>query len=84
MGRRAQLLLQANPPDLSTVRVPALLITGEAELDYAVPVTETRRYLELLPQTRVATLPNTGHLGIVTRPREFAALVTPFVQEHAA
>lgn len=84
MARRGLLALEMDPLDLSGVRAPVLVITGEAALDEVVPVTSTKQYARLLPRTRVATLERTGHLGIVTRPREFANLVTPFVKEHAA
>ena len=84
MSRRARMLTHMAPLDLSSVRAPVLVVTGEAELDRVVPVASTREYARLMPQTRVATLARTGHLGMVTRPRAFAELVAPFVKEHAA
>jgi len=59
----------------------ALVITGEAELDRVVPAELTRQYLQLWPGARTATLPRTGHLGLISRPTEFARLVVPFVEE---
>jgi pimeloyl-ACP methyl ester carboxylesterase len=58
--------------------VPALIVTGEPGLDRVVPPAITARYLELLPQAQLATLPRTGHIGLVTRAPEFAALVGAF------
>jgi pimeloyl-ACP methyl ester carboxylesterase len=84
MRQRILLFLRTPRFDLSHLRVPALVITGEADLDRAVPVEETRKYARLLPQARVVTLPRTGHLGVVTRPREFAALIASFVGDPAA
>jgi pimeloyl-ACP methyl ester carboxylesterase len=84
MARRARLAMQMAPPDLSGLRVPALVVTGEADLDRIVAVASSRHYARLIPHTRVATLARTGHLGMVTRPGEFAAIVTTFVHEHAA
>jgi 3-oxoadipate enol-lactonase len=84
MARRAHMALQMAQLDLSELRVPALVVTGEAELDQVVSVASTRQYARLIPETRVATLERTGHLGMVTRPREFAALIAPFVKENAA
>ena len=84
MARRATLAIQMTPLDLSGLSLPALVVTGEDGLDQIVSVASTRHYARLIPQTRVATLERTGHLGMVTRPQEFAALVMPFVKEHAA
>lgn len=62
------------------VTSPALVVTGEPALDKAVPVEQTRRYLDLLPQAESVMLPRTGHLGLVTRADEFAAVVAGFVR----
>lgn len=64
--------------------VPALIVTGEPGLDLVVPTTITTRYLERLPQARLETLARTGHLGIVTRPEAFAAIVTRFLRDDVA
>jgi pimeloyl-ACP methyl ester carboxylesterase len=61
--------------------VPALVITGEDALDRIVPPAETRRYLGMLPGARHVVLERTGHIGSVTRPREFADLVGRFADE---
>ena len=58
--------------------LPALIVTGEPGLDRVVPPASTARYRELLPQAELATLPRTGHIGLVTRAPEFAALVGGF------
>jgi pimeloyl-ACP methyl ester carboxylesterase len=60
--------------------VPALVVTGEPGLDRVVPPGTTARYLELLPQARLETLPRTGHIGLVTRPPAFASLVGGFAR----
>jgi 3-oxoadipate enol-lactonase/3-oxoadipate enol-lactonase/4-carboxymuconolactone decarboxylase len=62
-----------------TVSAPALVVTGEPGLDHVVPVAHTRAYADLLPQADLVQLPRTGHLGVVTRPRAFAAIVSDFV-----
>lgn len=61
--------------------MPALVVTGEDTLDRIVAPLETRRYLEGLPRARSAVLPGTGHLGFVTKPREFAAMIFAFADE---
>lgn len=84
MARRVRLLESTHlEGELKTVRAPVLVVTGEAGLERVVPVQLTREYLELWPQARVTTLAHTGHLGLITKPIEFARLVVPFV-EHAA
>lgn len=61
-------------------RIPAetLLITGERDLDRVVPVERSLEYLDLIAGARHATLPRTGHVGLLTRPADFAALVSRF------
>lgn len=57
------------------VQAPTLVLTGEDGLDRVVPVSSTREYLDLVPHARGHVLERTGHLGCVTRPRVFAAIV---------
>ena len=57
------------------LRLPTLVITGEPGLDRVVPVQLTRDYLRIWPHARAATIARTGHLGVITRPGEFADLV---------
>ena len=58
--------------------------TGEEGLDQTVPPHLTRRYLDCLPGARHAVLERTGHMGTVTRPEAFAALVSDFVSHTSA
>jgi pimeloyl-ACP methyl ester carboxylesterase len=60
------------------VRARTLVITGEPALDRVVPVDGTRKYAELIPGTKVVTLPGTGHLGLITKPEEFAGIIWEF------
>jgi pimeloyl-ACP methyl ester carboxylesterase len=71
-------------PDAAAIRVPALVISGEPHLDRVVPVASTRRYAEMIAGARYVMLERTGHIGLVTRPEAFAALVGPFVRQSAA
>lgn len=71
----------STPPRLP---VPALLITGEDALDRIVTPALTRQYLDRLPLARHVTLARTGHIGLVTRPTEFADAVREFVAGLAA
>jgi pimeloyl-ACP methyl ester carboxylesterase len=83
MARRVQLLqsMELQPP-LETLSVPTLVITGEAGLDRVVPVRLTEEYLRIWPHAERATIGRTGHLGLITRPRDFASVVAPFVERH--
>jgi pimeloyl-ACP methyl ester carboxylesterase len=81
MARRVRLLGETGlEAEVGTVRAPAFVITGQAELDKVVPVWMTREYLRLWPQAKTATLARTGHLGPITRPDEFADLVVRFAE----
>lgn len=82
MARRVRLLdgndLEA---EVTRVRVPALVVTGQAELDRVVPVALTRDYLRLWPQARLVSIARTGHLGLITRAGEFADLIHRFIED---
>ena len=81
MARRVRLLESlALEEELKAVDAPVLVVTGDPELERVVPVHMTARYLELWPRARVVTLARTGHLGLITRPGEFAQLVAPFAE----
>jgi pimeloyl-ACP methyl ester carboxylesterase len=81
MARRARLLPADDlPAQLRTVEVPTLVITGERSLDRVVPIDKTREYLRIWPHAELVTLLRTGHLGLITRPAEFARLVVGFAE----
>ncbi len=81
MAARARLVASdAVVEDCGRVAAPTLILTGEAHLDYVVPVEGAAEYERLIPHARRAVLPSTGHLGSVTRPHEFAAIVRNFVE----
>lgn len=86
MARRVHLLSSVFgiEAELPRVKVPTLIVTGEESLERVVSPQITREYLAIWPHARVETLARTGHLGIITRPDEFAALVSSFVSAHAA
>lgn len=82
MARRVR-LLEGNTleRELAQLRVPALILTGQAELDRVVPVALTRDYLRLWPHAISATIEQSGHLGPITRPQQFADLVARFADK---
>ena len=63
---------------MTALRVPALIVTGQHELDRVVPVSLTLQDLRLWPHASTATMARSGHLGSITRPEEFAELVARF------
>jgi pimeloyl-ACP methyl ester carboxylesterase len=65
--------------DCRQVAVPTLVLTGEPHLDRVVPVDATLEYTRLIRGARPVTLEGTGHIGLVTRPDRFAAIVGAFV-----
>jgi 3-oxoadipate enol-lactonase len=79
-ARRVRLLAAVDlEHELRTMRVPTMIVTGEAALDRVVPVRLSHEYLRMWPHAHAATIARTGHLGLVTRPDEFAATVCAFV-----
>jgi 3-oxoadipate enol-lactonase len=83
MARRVRLVDGIDRNAASHVRVPTLVVIGEAALDAVVPVSRTREYLTLIPHARVATIERTGHLGSITRPDVFGDIVSAFVADAA-
>ena len=64
--------------DCARVEAPTLVITGESTLDRVVPVDSTREYVGTIRGARCAMLERTGHIGPMTRPEEFAAILGDF------
>jgi len=83
MARRVHLLSSVHGIEweLARVKVPTMIVTGEESLEHVIAPRLTRQYAMIWPHARVETLARTGHLGLITRPREFASLVTRFVSE---
>jgi pimeloyl-ACP methyl ester carboxylesterase len=70
--------------EISCVKAPVLVVTGEPALDRVVPVHLTREYLKFWPDAQTATVERTGHLGYITRPDTFTRIVAPFVEQTAS
>jgi 3-oxoadipate enol-lactonase len=64
---------------VASIGAPTLLITGEEQLDRVVPPRHSLGYRQLLPHAECLTFERTGHIGVVTRPLQFAAAVANFV-----
>ena len=84
MAERVRLLEGADfLGDCQRLKAPTLVVTGAPRLDRVVPVESTREYLEAIPGAAHAQIDDTGHIGLVTRPELFAAVVGTFVATHA-
>jgi pimeloyl-ACP methyl ester carboxylesterase len=83
MAQRALMASTLEWSALKTVHVPTLVVTGEPALDRVVPPALTLEYLRWWPHARHVTLARTGHLGLITRPQEFARIVAAFLDECA-
>jgi pimeloyl-ACP methyl ester carboxylesterase len=86
MAARARLIESAvGAVDVAGVAMPTLVVTGEPGLDHVVPADGTAEYARI-PEARLVRLERTGHLGCITRPGAFAALVKTFLDRprHAA
>lgn len=65
--------------DCDLIKAPTLIVTGESRLDRVVPVYETKRYLKMIRGSTHQILPNTGHLGAITKPYRFAEMAGQFI-----
>ena len=84
MARRARMVASLDiERQLGQVKSPTLVVTGEPTLDRVVPVALSRDYHRIWPHATEAVLERTGHLGLITRPEEFARLVASFADQNA-
>jgi pimeloyl-ACP methyl ester carboxylesterase len=82
MARRLGVAMREDFTDRArAITAPTLVVTGEPGLDRIVPVKSTSEYVSLVAGAREAVLAETGHIGCVTRPREFADIVWAFARE---
>ena len=60
-------------------RAPTLVVTGERELDQVVQADDTMGYLTAIPGAQFQLFERTGHLGTISAPERFAAIVSRFL-----
>ena len=83
MAGRARMICSDDvTADCARITAPTLVITGESHLDHVVPVDGSSEYLRLISNARAVVLERTGHLGSITRPEAFAAIVRAFTEGH--
>jgi pimeloyl-ACP methyl ester carboxylesterase len=56
------------------------VVAGEPSLDRIVPPEGTAAYARLISGARIAQIEDSGHLGYITRPAAFHAIVAGFLQ----
>jgi 3-oxoadipate enol-lactonase len=79
MAERALMIGAADSlADCARVVAPTLVVTGEPRLDHVVPADGSADYARLIPGAHRAVIERTGHLGSITRPEVFAAIVRGF------
>jgi pimeloyl-ACP methyl ester carboxylesterase len=79
MSHRAQMAARESfAGDCACVKAPTLVITGERDLDRVVKYDETMDYVSLIEGAQPHLLEHTGHLGIISAPDRFAAIVSQF------
>jgi 3-oxoadipate enol-lactonase len=87
MAARARMIGGATTAaDCARITAPTLIVTGERQLDHVVPVDGSNEYVRLIAAARAVVLERSGHLGSITRPDAFAAVLRDFFegQRHAA
>lgn len=81
----AALRMMANwdltPLERELAHLPCPLYLVSCENDHAVPPTEARRVLALLPEARLQSIPGLGHLGHEEDPQRFASLIRSIARE---
>ena len=83
MGERVQLQRTVNgADDCARIQAPTLVVTGEPSLDKVVPVASTREYVGLIRGAQYVMMDHTGHIGSLTQPDRFAAIVKEFLAAH--
>jgi pimeloyl-ACP methyl ester carboxylesterase len=63
---------------LGSLRVPALLIVGDRDFS---PLRDVLDTFELLPDARLAVLPDTTHMDVTRQPERLLTLIRPFLDD---
>lgn len=80
MARRAELAANETfEEDCRRISAPTLVVAGERHLDRMVGIDATLEYVSAIRGASFQILEKTGHLGIVTAPERFAAIISAFV-----
>jgi pimeloyl-ACP methyl ester carboxylesterase len=67
--------------DCKAVKVPTLVVAGDAELDQVVSVEQTMEYVRRIPGAQYRAFEGTGHLGVASSPERLAAIISDFLYQ---
>jgi pimeloyl-ACP methyl ester carboxylesterase len=82
MGVRARMALTERfDLDCACVKVPTLVVTGERDLDRVVRQDDSMGYLTTIDGAQYQLFEKTGHLGTISAPERFAAIVSRFLND---
>ena len=80
MAERARLAIAEQfEPDCASVVARTLVVTGERDLDAVVRPDDSLRYVTAITGAQYHLLERTGHLGTISAPHRFAAIVSRFL-----
>jgi len=82
LARMRQTVLEDPLPILRRIRAPTLLLWGAA--DQMIPVANAADYAGAIPNARLVTLPDAGHVPFEEKPAESLVPVLAFLDEAAA
>lgn len=85
MAARARLISQIDGAEQCRgVSSPTLVLTGEPGLDHVISGDGGSAYARLIANAQGVVLPETGHLGLVTKPHLFASAIHTFAESKLA
>lgn len=70
--------------ECATITAPTLVVTGESRLERVVPIERSLEYTRLIAGAEHVVLPDTGHLGVITKPHRFAEIAGQFIYAASA
>lgn len=62
--------------ELRSLEAPTLLVFGDRDFS---PLPDVVELFELLPRAQLAVLPGTTHIGVMRRPEQVLAVISPFL-----
>jgi pimeloyl-ACP methyl ester carboxylesterase len=72
---------QDSRPFLPSISCPTLILVGEE--DGLTPVSESEEMRQAIPGSRLATIPDAGHLSSLEQPAVFNAALARFLEDLA-
>jgi pimeloyl-ACP methyl ester carboxylesterase len=80
IGSRAQLAIAERfDLDCASIKAPTLVVTGEGDLDRVVSQADSLGYVTAIDGARFHLFDKTGHLGTISAPERFTAIVSNFL-----